>query len=221
MNQLRRDAFADPFNPANENVISVLNAMYGERQVSLTLFQEWTALKITGANGEMLVIDSANYHAGEDKIFFMRNGRFYILTPEKIRQAVLGGREFIYARYRKEQRTWHQGYFEVLTAGEFLLLRRHVMVHEVLNRNPMGLPSAREESLRMEEHFYYARTGENPEHLPRKRRDLVTIFRSHRREMMDWIKASRIRMHTAGDLIRVFEHYNALIAPVDDQSTDQ
>ncbi|MDX1477105.1 MAG: hypothetical protein R3301_05335 [Saprospiraceae bacterium] len=214
ISEVKKQAFGNPYNQANENFINLMNEMSSTNRVSLLLFDRWMPMQIVGRDSTMFRVDSANYHIESDKIVFFHGGDFYQLFPERIDHVVMGDRTFISMQFINGREPG-RGYFEVLEDGEMRLLVRHEITRKVKNDNPMGLPAAKEIEIRQSaDLFYLTATGRRPEPVPRKRRELIGIFRRDRAEVADFATEQRLSPKKTEDVRRLFAFYNQLNAPV-------
>lgn len=206
-------AYSNPFNQANQDAINMWNRAAEMEEISVMKFPTWQPLECLGRDSTWLYLDSANYHIDQDKIFFISEGKYYALFPERVFYAKLGEAVFIHRPYSPEKKRTINHYFEVLTAGDYSLLCKHEIRRQDKNDHPMGLPATRYTEVTKEKEYYYIReNGRVPESVPRKRKDFIFIFRKFRPEMVIYAKEQRISLRDEEDLKSIFAYYNRLVA---------
>ena len=211
LEEVKRQAYGNPFNASNENFINLSNQMGEDGKVSLVLFNDWMPLEIHGKEDNAYVtIDSANYHIMNDKVIFIKDAAYFELYPEKVEHIELNGVKFVSMSYQDDGSST-LSYFEVLEEGDYTLLRRHSMKREVRNDHPMGLAAAKEISFDRKEFLYYLPQGKSrPVEIPRKKKDFVQIFRRDRFEMVSYAKENRLSTKEVADVRSMFKYYNSL-----------
>ncbi|MDX1408207.1 MAG: hypothetical protein R3330_08740 [Saprospiraceae bacterium] len=91
---------------------------------------------------------------------------------------------------------------------------RHEIDRKVNNDNPMGLPAAREIEIRQSAVMYYlAASGRRPEELPRRKRELIGIFRRNRQEIAGFAGTHKLSARKLEDVRKLFAYYNQISAP--------
>ena len=210
LTEIKKQAFGNPYNAANENFINMMNEMSAPGKVSLLLFDSWVPMEIIGKDSSWVIVDSANYHIEQDKILFFNQGQFYQIFPEKIDHIVIGERRFISTQY-VHKKSVERAYFEVLVDGDFTLLQQHRIERKVTNNNPMGLPAAREiEWIQSGDLYYLTSSARRPEPVPSKKRDLIMKFRRDRGNMAIFAGEQKLSPRKDEDVITLFTHYNDL-----------
>ena len=213
LTEVRKHAYGNPFDPANQDVINLLNRTSSPGQVSFLLFESWKRMNVQGMDNTQLRIDSANYHIVEDKIFFLSHGKLYELHPDRIKHVILDHRAFVHTAYEIDGRRVGPGFFEVLEGGEYSLLRKFEIKKEVKNDHPMGIPAATEVSYKKDEKYFYFREGSDlPEAIPTNKKDFIMIFRKRRPEMAIFARENRISLRSEDDLKTIFAYYNGLVS---------
>ena len=212
LTEVKRIAYGNPFNMANENFINVTNALDDNKMVSLLLFDDWKQLEVTGVEDELIIIDSANYHLEADKMLFVENGALFELFPEKVREAMIADHHFVSLLYEVDKKQLRRGYFEIIVSGDFSLLKKYDLERRITNSSALGLPASREENLmRTQELYYQTAPDRKPIVLPKKKTDFINIFRRDRREMVDFAKTNKLSPKVEDDAVMLFEHYNSLV----------
>ncbi len=211
--EVKKLAFGNPFDPANQDAITMLNRIDGEAEYSLMLFDQWQPMDVEGKDGTLLHIDSANYHIVQDKIFFVNQGKLYELFPEKINVVTLDKHTFINSVYEFQENKAKPGYFEVLEHGEYTLLRKYEIKKKVTNDHPMGLAAASEVEYRQNQEYYYLREGaRHPEIMPTNKTDFIMIFRKNRPRIVNFAKENKTSLRSEEDMKAIFAFYNRLAA---------
>ncbi len=209
--EIKKMAFENPYNPANQNLINMLNHEDNSSRRNLMLFDTWQSMDAEGLDGTRLHVDSANYHIATEKMFFLYQGKMFELFPEKIDQVKLGERTFVKHPIKVDGNRSRFQYFELLVRGEYNLLARFEIKTRVTNTNPMGLPGTNEEEYIRDENWYYLRTGARfPEPVPTRKSDFILIFRKNRSQMASFAKEKRISLRSREDVEAAFTYYNEL-----------
>lgn len=209
--EVKRHAFGNPFDPANQDAITMLNRMSPDNEYNVMLFDRWQPMEAEGRDGVLLHIDSANYHISQDKVFFMNKGQLYELFPEKINYITLDKRIFVNLPYEFEDHKVKPRYFEVLEQGEYVLMRMFEIKREVKNDHPMRIAAATEIEFSKDITYYYLKTGNRlPEVLPTNKKDFIMIFRKNRPQMVIYAKENHISLRVEEDLRSIFAYYNRL-----------
>lgn len=211
LEEVKKQAYGNPFNEANEAFLNLVNDMESANPFSLLLFDTWQPMEIFGKDNERVTVDSANYHILDNRILFVNSGAYFELYPERIDHVVLGDRTFEYGQYKVRKNSLGTSYFEVLEDGDFTLLCRHAIEREVKNDHPMGLPAAREVKMRHDATLYYKTSDTaNPLELPSKKRDLIRIFRRNRAEMAIFAAENNVSLKDQEEVCALFVYYNNL-----------
>ena len=209
--EVKKQAFGNPLDPVNQDAITLLNRIDSEEEYSLMLFDHWQPMDVEGKDGIQLHIDSANYHIGQDKFFFINQKKLYELFPEKIHDITMNQRTFVNTPYEFEEYKVKPRYFEMLEAGEYTLLRKFEIKKEVTNDHPMGIAAATEVKYRHDEKFYYLRKGARlPEVVPTNKKDFIMIFKKNRPELVIFAKENKISLRSGEELKVIFAYYNRL-----------
>ena len=164
-----------------------------------------------GVNGELIVMDSANYHLADAKILFIYGGGMYELYPEKIQTARIGSHHFVSMQYEEKPRKLSRAYFEVLANGDYALLVRHDIEKQVTNDSPLGLPSTKEEKyVRTLDMYYLPEGATRPREVPLKKSEFIKIFRRDRNEMIEYAKANKLSQKDVEEVTQLFQYYNSI-----------
>ncbi len=210
LDEMKRQVYGNPFGAANENWVNMTNAMFDDNQISLLLLDSWETLEVEGADGELIMIDSANYHIEADKILFVYQGAMFELYPERVASALLDSTRFVSMTFDNDKELT-RGYFEVLAQGDMWLYRRWSIDRVVTNSSPLGLPAAREERYELSEDLYYRLdSSSRPRELPKKRSDFIKIFRRDRSKMVDYAKRNGLNPKRNEDVLMLIAYYNSL-----------
>ena len=210
LDEVKRQVYGNPFGAANENWINMTNSMFDDNSVSLLLLDNWKPLEVQGTKGELILIDSANYHIESDKILFVFKNAMFELYPEKTEEAILDSRKFVSMPFEQDKQL-RTGYFEVLIEGEVSLYQRWELNRKVTNSSPLGLPAAREEKYELDERLFYRRNSSTRMvRVPSKKTDFVKIFRRDRYEMVDYAKRNRLNPRRTEDVVAMIDYYNGL-----------
>jgi hypothetical protein len=211
LSEVKKLAYGNPFNSGNENFINMTNALADDQQFSLMMFDDWKPLEINGAESELVIIDSANYHMEADKILFVRKGMMYELFPEKIKHALIDEHKFVSLTYAAEKKTLKRAYFQVLVEGSYTLLSKQELVKEISNSSPLGLAATREVHYVLHETlFYYTESRTRPVPVPKKKADFIKIFRRDREELAAYAKSNKYSLKRTEDVKAIFSYYNSL-----------
>jgi hypothetical protein len=209
--EVKKLAYGNPFNAANENFINMANSFSDANQVSMMLFDDWKPVKIIGVDAENIIIDSANYHLEADKIVFIQDGNLYELFPEKIQYAQIDEHKFVSMLYEADKKSLERGYFEMLVEGDYNLLCKQMLVKEISNSSPLGLAATKEVKFVLTEKLYYqASNGKRPLKVPGKKADFINIFRRDRNELASFAKSNKYSLKRTEDIESIFNYYNSL-----------
>jgi hypothetical protein len=209
--EVKKHAFENPFHPANQDAITMLNRMNEYKEYSLMLFESWQPMVVVGKDSLSLRIDSANYHIEQDKFFFVRQGKVFQLFPEKLIYAIIGNRMFVNRPMQLEDKRVKLQYFEVLEDGEYALLKKYEIRRDVSNDHPMGIAAATEVTYKRNlDYFFLRKEARLPEEIPSRKKDFIMIFRKHRPEMVTFARDHHISLTNEHDLRAIFIYYNKL-----------
>ena len=210
LTELKKQAFANPLSEVNQGLISMLNNM-SVQEVDLLLFSDWQPLHVVGRGDELLKVDSANYHIELNTILFVRHGQMHVLYPSKVRQAMLGEHKFVSMPFVVKQRM-ARAFFEVLTEGEFTLLRKYALVEKVTNTHPMGTAATRDITLEPgSDLFYHQARARHVYPLPGRKRDVIMLFRRSQADMVAFARDRKLSVRQDEDMQELFRFYNELV----------
>ena len=76
LDDLKFNVFQDLNSTANQNYIRLMNEQErGEENSQSFLFDNWKKATVTSKKGEVLELDSLNFHIEDQNMFFMKNGK--------------------------------------------------------------------------------------------------------------------------------------------------
>jgi hypothetical protein len=209
--EVRRHAYVNPFDQGNETLINLLNRQDKGDEYRMLLLSEWRPLHAEGYDSMTLDVDSANFHLGQNRIYFIYGGKLFSLYPDKTRNAILDGRKFERFLYKTDRGTLQSAYFEIVEPGEYTLLCRHDIRVVEKNAHPMGLEATRSVEYRQIQNYDYLRQGvQYPEPVPLKKSAFIMIFRKNRPQIAAFAKEHRISLRSRDDILSTFRYYNEL-----------
>ncbi len=107
-------------------------------------------------------------------------------------------------RYKTDQDYTVPGFFEVLTKGNFTLIKREYLVEYAVTDGLSGFVSYQKE---LEIDFFYTENGVI-HFLSLKPKRFFEVFGAKELQMKEYYKKNKLRLSRQQDLIKIFEHYN-------------
>lgn len=209
LTELTKQAYAYPLSDANQGLISMIDRMQQD-EVSLLLCEDWQPLDLVADDGTQLSIDSANYHIELDQILFIRNGEMFTLFTDRVTHIRMGDRRFVYLPFQEKKKKG-RAHFEVLADGDLALLKRHEMTQKTTYSHPMGIPATRQVEVQQDAALFYKTSGSRyARPLPRKKREVLMIFRRNRGDMMQYAVEQKLSPRAEQDMQELVAYYNAV-----------
>lgn len=206
VNEAKLNVFGNPFSDANQNYINMLSKL-DEKGSSQLLFEDWTIMSVEGNDGTVMQVDSANYSIDVDKIYFKNKGKLYELHKHTVKQLTLGNQLFKNIVTRGKEFSAH--YYEVLSDGEFLLLKKYVMKTTSTSNHPMGIKTANSQKMVRDTKLYYYDTKRSKlEKLPKNKGKLIAIFGRGNETLIQYANKNNLSSKSETDLKNLFDFYN-------------
>ncbi|WP_146897348.1 hypothetical protein [Adhaeribacter aerolatus] len=193
--------------------------------------QEWPKGRIVLTSGDTL-LGPITYHRTEDIIrvtmpdgsiqaFAPVNVSSFTVTDERSRiwqtfKPYLWNRDNDYSDYKAP------AFFELLSEGNYSLVKREILTTRSMNYGPMyagygryydpygyGYGNGRQQTVVQDLFYLYTPKG-NIKALRNPKRDLDDLFGDKGREMKDFIKRNNLEYDNARDLARIVSHFNSL-----------
>ena len=206
VNEAKLNVFGNPFSDANQNYINMLGKLE-EKGSSQLLFEDWTIMSVEGNDGTVMQIDSANYSIDVDKVYFMKDGKLYELYKHTVNQLTLGNQLFKNIVTRGKEFSAH--YYEVLSDGEFLLLKKYLMKTSNSSHHPMGIKTPNSQKTVMDSKlFYYDTKRSKLEKLPKNKGKLISIFGRGNEALILYANKNNLSSKSERDLKKLFDYFN-------------
>jgi hypothetical protein len=100
------------------------------------------------------------------------------------------------------------GFFEVLIDGKLPLVRRTVATIKESNYNTALMIGNKDDTI-MKRNIYYYIDGKNLIRIPKKKKDLFTIFGPHASEIESFVKSNNLKVFEPSSLFSVFTEFNS------------
>jgi len=208
--ELTRTAFSNPLGATNQSYIRMLN-MNNDllNEEAYYVFDDWKPMTAVGLDGNLIEVDSANYFMGNNSIIFYLNGEAMMLHPHMINSALINMKVFVPLRDHDENRS-ELSFYELLADGPLKLLRHWEAEEKKVSNNPMGIADSSKSKVVRKTKLYYIDKDEDIIAVPRKRKDILQLFRRKANSVVDFAKSKDLSPKSEDDLILLFQYYNSL-----------
>lgn len=214
LDDLKFNVFQDLNSTANQNYIRLMNEQErGEENSQSFLFDNWKKSTVTSKEGEVLELDSLNFHIEDQNMFFMKNGKMYFLFPAVIENIRVEDRYFTAIQNQNSEKSGNAyQFYEVLVSGQLKLLKKYEIEKRKLNNHPMGISSGIEKyDYYSKAKLYYANDKLSlVEELPRSRKNIIKIFKRNRNRMVEYARENNASPKSEADMIGMFSYYNSI-----------
>jgi hypothetical protein len=182
--------------------------MTGDVDNDFYAFKDWVSVRVESISGEMVSIDSANYHIYDDLMLFVHKGQLFLIYPDQINRIYAENKTF--TSYKNEDNNYN--YFEIIAEGEFQLLKKYKIAKEKVMDNPMGISHGNQEyKYTQKANFYYYNTLKDEiAAVPKKKNELIKIFSRNKSKMLNFARDNKLNSKSETDLIKMFNYYNQL-----------
>lgn len=158
------------------------------------------------------------YNIRSQEIEMLQGEKVISLSPEKIRSVMYelpsGEKHFFFnAKGYISKGVSMTGFFEVLTEGRVLLLKRKTFEHKKTSFNPLDVESSTTEKLLKKEQFFLLNLlkdgGNELTELPRQKGKIMDYL-GNKNEVTMFFKANNLSLRSESDLISLINFSNGL-----------
>ena len=209
LTEIKRNIYQNLNSSVNQNYIRLINeGMTSDGSNEYFAFEDWTEFQVESQEGDLINLDSANYHIHDDIMLFIDEGAMFFLFPEQVDRIYAD--DMVFTSYKHEKNKYN--YFEILAQGEFQLLKKYKVIKERVVDNPLGITHGTQEYTfkRKPEYYYYDVIKEQINRVPKKKKDLIRIFKKNKSKMLDFARLNKLNSKSEEDLITLFDYYNQL-----------
>lgn len=210
LTEIKRNIYQNLNSSVNQNYIRLINeGMTEDVTNKYYAYEDWTRIKVESVEGDIVEIDSANYHIHDDIILFINDGEMFILFPDQIDRVYANNDTYV--TYKNDENEY--GYYSILTEGKFQLLKKHYVKKEKVNNHPMGITGGGPQEYKYRKkykYFYFDVLRDRLLPVPRKKKDLIKIFSRNKSKMINYARDNKLNSKSEGDLISLFSYYNQL-----------
>ena len=153
----------------------------------------------------------ARYDAYNDEIQFINQKKeLKALLPQRIKAVALGKQIFVPALTKSKKGEMNWAYFELLSEGKMLLLKRHEAVAQTVQSHPVLGTVNNEYKVVIREKLYYGKAKQMVQPIKKGRKAILKLLSDEKEAISQFVKHKKLSYKKEADLVKIFSYYNQL-----------